>query len=507
MRRFEGLAASFRWVALSLALAAVGGAAVAQPTCTPENTLVAATIDTPVNMDPAFAELYASMQVYQNIFAKIVQIGVDYTIQPDIAQSWTQESETSWLFELVENATFHNGDPVTAEDVKYSIDRILDPELGASNAVFIAPITGVEVVDDYTVRINVEEGWGGLLQALAAVGDVVSRRAIESSDPRLEPVGAGPYRMVEWVQGDHVLLARHEGFHGEPPRFECVEMRAIAEDSVRLTGLTTGQFDWIEQVPLQRAEALKNDPSVGFHPGGPYLPDVVLLNNSRPPFDDVRVRQAVAWALDRDAIANIVFFGQAVPATEAVSELSPLYTGIDPYAEGPDLDRARQLIEEAGATGARVVFAGQPQVATAFRTGQLMQEQLRQIGLDVEIVSYEPAQWFEALATGNFDFTITFWSATLDPEHAYYPLLHSESAWNFARFANDDVDAALEAFRYTSDPDARAEAYRDLIEVLGEQVPMLFTINKSINYWTAPELTGATPRPSLELRFDLVRPE
>lgn len=494
-------------LALATLAALTIGLAQAQPVCTPENTLVAATIDMPVNMDPAFAELYASMQVYQHIFAKVVEADVDYSIRPNIADSWTQDSETAWTFNLVRNATFHNGDPVTAHDVKYSIDRVLDPDLGASNAVFIAPITGVEVVDDYTVRIEVEEGWGGLLQALAAVGDVVSQRAIEAADPRLEPVGAGPYQMVNWVQGDHILLARHEGYHGTRPHFDCVEMRAVAEDAVRQTGLLTGEFGWVEQVPLQRAEALKNEPAVAFHEGGPYLPDIVLLNNSRPPFDDVRVRQAVAWALDREAIANIVFFGQAVPATEAISDRSPLFTGIDPYADGPDLERARALVEEAGAVGARVVFAGQPQVATAFRTGQLMQEQLRQIGLEVEIVSHEPAQWFEALATGNYDFTITFWSATLDPEHMYYPLLHSQSPWNFGRFASDAVDEALETFRYSSDPAARAEAYRLLIEAVAEEVPMVFTINKMINYWTAPGLTGATPRPSLELRLDLIRPE
>ena len=497
---------ALKTIALAGALALFGATAQAQQ-CTPENTLVAATIDMPVNMDPAFAELYASMQVYQHIFAKVVEIDVDYTIHPNIAQSWTQDSETAWTFELVRDATFHNGDGVTAHDVKYSIDRVLDPEVGASNAVFIAPITSVEVVDDYTVRIHVEEGWGGLLPALAAVGDVVSQRAIEEADPRLEPVGAGPYRFVDWVQGDHVLLARHEGYHRDAPYFDCVEMRAVSEDVVRQTGLVTGEYDWIEQVPLQRAEALKDDPSIGFHEGGPYLPDIVLFNNSRAPFDDVRVRQAVAWALDRQTIADIVFFGQAVPATEAISDLSPMFTGIDPYADGPDLERARALIEEAGATGARVVFAGQPQVATAFRTGQLMQEQLRQIGLEVEIVSYEPAQWFEALFTGNFDFTITFWSATIDPEHAYYPLLHSASPWNFARFGSDTVDEALETFRYTSDPEARQEAYRRVIEAVADEVPMLFTINKQINYWTAPELTGATPRPSLELRLDLVRPE
>jgi peptide/nickel transport system substrate-binding protein len=489
---------------LGLTLSASG---YSQTQCGPDNTLVTATIDKPVNMDPAFSELYASMQVYQNVFAKLVSMDTDYSINPDLASHWEQESETEWTFYLVQNATFHNGEPVSAHDVKYSIDRIKDPELGASNAVFLQPVTGVEVVDDYTVKIYVEEGWGGLLPTLALVGEVVSERAINEADPRLNPIGAGPYEFVEWVPDDHVLLRRHEGYHGTPPDIDCIEMRAVSEDSVRLTGLLTGEFGWIEQVPLQRAEALKNDDSVRFHPGGPYLPDLIIFNNSRPPFNDVRVRQAVAWALDREAIANIIFFGQAVPATEAIPPVSPLYSGVDPYAGGPDLERARALIEEAGAVGTTVVFAGQPQVASAFRTGQILQEQLRQIGLNVEIQSHESSQWFQALAAGDFDFTVTFWSATADPEHAYFPLLHSTSPWNFARYANENVDAALEKFRYTSDPEARQEAYRELIAVVNEEAPILFTINKLINYWTTANIAGATPRPTLELRFDQLRRE
>lgn len=476
--------------------------AAAQLECTSENTLVAATIDKPVNMDPAFAELYASMQVYQNVFAKLVKMDESYSIQPDLAESWSQDSPTTWTFHLVQDATFHNGEPVTAEDVKYSIERIKDPELGASNAVFIKPITGVEVVDDYTVRIHVEEGWGGLLPALATSVEIVNEKAISDADPRLNPVGAGPYTFVEWVPDDHILLKRHEGYFGEQPAFDCIEMRAVSEDSVRLTGLLTGEFDWIEQVPLQRAESLKDDEQVAFHQGGPYLPDIILFNTSRPPFNDARARQAVAWALDREAIAQIVFFGQAVPATEAIPAESPMFCGADPYASGPDLEKARQLLEEAGAVGETVVFAGQPQVATAFKTGQLIQDRLRQIGLNVDIQSYESGQWFQALANGDFDFTITFWSATADPEHAYYPLLHSQSPWNFAQYQNERVDEALDTFLYTSDPEARKEAYCDVVEVVMEEAPILFTVNKLINYWTAPDIGGAQPRPTLELRFD-----
>lgn len=480
--------------------------AAAQIECNADNTLTAATIDKPVNMDPAFAELYASMQVYQHVFAKLVQMDETYQIQPDIAESWSQESPTSWLFELRQDATFHNGDPVTARDVKYSLDRVQDPDLGASNAIFITPITSVEVVDDYTVRINVEENWGGLLPALAAVSDIVSERAVTELEPRLEPVGAGPYRFEEWVPDDHITLVRHEGYHGPQPGFDCLVMRAIAEDTVRLTGLTTGELGWIEQVPLQMAEGLKTDERVAFAAGAPYLPDLILFNNSRPPFDDVRARQAVAWALDREAIRQLVFFGQAVAATEAIPPGHPLFSGVDPYADGPDLERARALIEEAGLTGTTVQFAGQPQVATAFKTGQLIQDQLRKIGLEVEINSYESGQWFEALATGNYDFTITFWSATADPEHIYYPLLKSDSPWNFGRYASERMDEALDAFRYAPTPEAREEAYDALIAVVQDEVPFIFTINKEINYWTAPDVTGAQPSPTLELNLESLRP-
>ncbi len=474
----------------------------AQTECTPENTLAAATIDKPVNMDPAFAQLYASMQVYQHVFAKLVQMDENYNIVPDIAESWTQESPTSWVFKLVQNATFHNGDPVTAKDVKFSIDRVQSPELGASNAIFITPITSVEVIDDYTVRINVEENWGGLLPALAMVSDVVSERGVSEHDPRLEPVGTGPYKFVEWVQDDHILLQRHEGYHGAQPGFECLNMRAIADDTVRLTGLNTGELGWVEQVPLQMAEQLKTDPSVKFNEGGPYLPDIILFNASKPPFDDARVRQAVAWALDREAIRQLVFFGQAVAATEAIPPTHPMFSGVDPYAGGPDLEKAKALLEEAGAVGATVEFAGQPQVATAFRTGQLVQDQLKKIGLNVEIKSYESGQWFEALATGNYNFTITFWSATADPEHIYYPLLKSDSPWNFGKFKSERVDEVLDAFRYAPTPEARKEAYDAMMEVIQDEAPLLFTINKEINYWTSPDISGATPYPTLELNLE-----
>ncbi len=127
--------------------------AVAQGTPKSGGTLIAATVDNPVNMDPAFAELYSSMQVYQNVFSKLVNLDRDNNVFPGLAKSWQQIDDSTWEFELVDNAYFHNDEHCTANDVKYTFERLFDPNLGAPNAVFFTPLEGVEVVDDYTFRI------------------------------------------------------------------------------------------------------------------------------------------------------------------------------------------------------------------------------------------------------------------------------------------------------------------------------------------------------------------
>ncbi len=506
---------------LLISLSIVGGTALAQPLlagtgvrvaraqgATPRRggTLVAATIDKPVNMDPAFSELYSSMQVYQNVFSRLVNLERDGTFSPNLARAWRQVDDTTWEFDLVDNAWFHNGEPFTANDVRYTFERLADPELGAANLVFFTPLDGVEVVDDTTVRFITEPNWGGLPAALAAFGDIVNQRAIEEHDPRLMPIGTGPFRFVEWVRDDFVELERWDRyFKPEQPYLDRVIFRAISDDTVRLTGLQTGELGWIEQVPLHRVDELREDPEIKANPDGEFFPDLFLLNTAQPPFDQVEVRQALQWALNRDAIAALVWQGQAAPSADPVSPSNPWYSGPGVYAGGPDLDRARALLAEAGyGDGLQIRFAAQPQVPTQPLVGQLLQQQLAPIGIDLEVQSFESARWFEELASQRYQITSTYWSATADPgEHCVLPLTHSQSPWNFSAFnQSPELDAALDALRFTVDPEARRTAYANVMALQQEQSPAVFQVNFKRTYWTQPNVYGVETVPTLELRME-----
>jgi len=460
---------------------------------------VFATVDKPVNMDPADAQLYSSMQVYQNIFSRLVEIQPDYSFVPGLAAKWTQEDEKTWTVDLVDNAVFHNGEPLTAEDVKFSFDRL--PK--HPNGIFVQAWKETEVLGKNRVRFHLAQPYGPVLATLAAISDMVNEKAVKAADPKLKPVGTGPYRMTQWVKDDHITLKRWDKFFKpNKPHLDEVVFRAIGDESVRLTGLQTGELDWIQRVPAQRVKELEGSDTISSSPGKPYLPDMVMFNCSKPPFDDPRVRQAVAWLIDRDEIVNIVWFGTAVAATEAVSPPSPWHSGQDPYEGGPDPAKAKALLRKAGQENLRITFAGQPQVATQVRTGEVLKSQLAKGDIDMRIQNYEPAQWFEQLATKKYDLTSTYWSATLDPAHLYFPVGYSKSPWNFPVNKSARIDAALEKFVFTTAEAARTSAYPAVVRAVAEEAPILFLTNEIQRYWTKENIHGATPLPSLEVRAE-----
>jgi peptide/nickel transport system substrate-binding protein len=460
---------------------------------------VLATVDKPVNLDPADGQLYSSLQVYQSIFASLLYVDKDHGFEPGLAHTWTQEDEKTWTFELVDNAVFHNGEPFTSADVAFTLERIKTHPLGTFTAAF----DRAEPMGKNKVRIHLSQPYGAVEATLAAIVSIVNEKGINSGDPKLNPVGCGPYRMAEWVQDDHITLERWDQyFKADKPYLDEVVFRAIGDDSVRLTGLQTGELDWIQRVPPQRVDELAGSKELVSSAGRPYNPDMIHLNCTKKPFNDPRVRQAIAWAIDRQEIVDLVWFNTAVAATEAVSEPSPWYSGVDPYEGGPDLDKARALLKEAGAEDLRVVFAAQPQVATQLRTGQVLQSQLKKIGIQLQIQSYEPAQYFEVLLGKKYDITTSYFSATLDPAHLYWPVLSSGAAFNFPGYSSKKADEALKRFTFSADKAEREKAYPEVVRIIAEDAPLIFLTNEIQRYWTKPDFVGSVPLPSLEIRAE-----
>jgi peptide/nickel transport system substrate-binding protein len=492
----------------SAAPGGVGRAATARfqdPPPVKGGTLVAATIDKPVNMDPAFAQLYSSMQVYQNVFNKLVYVDADYNVIPGLAQSWTQVDPTTYEFKLFQNVFFHNDEPFTSKDVAYSMERVLSPELAAPNAIFLQAVDHVETPDDYTARIVLKYPSGSFISDLCSVFEVVNKTAIETKDPKLEPVGTGPFKFTEWVQDDHITLERWEKYHvPDHPYLDKVIFKAIADDTVRLTGLQTNEMQWVMQVPLQKVEDLKSESDIKVTVGKPYLPDHFFLNCTKPPFDDVRVRQAIAWCIDRKQIVDVAFFGQADQATEPIYSGNPYFSGVNVWEGGPDYDKAKSLLQEAGVSDLKFTLDGQPQVPTQVKTAQVLQQQFQKAGIKMDIQNVDSATWFDRFASKVYDGTISYWSATIDPAQFIVPLLTSTSPWDFTGYASADMDAAITAFAQETDVEKRKEAYKAVIQKYQEDAPLIPLDNQLQQYWVRANVYGMTPLPSMEIRMEPV---
>jgi peptide/nickel transport system substrate-binding protein len=497
-----------QWIAGATAGAGftVLGARVARAQSAPKRggQLKVATVDKPVNMDPGYAQLYSSLQVYQNVFNKLVYVNDKGDFVPGLAKSWKQDNEKTWTFDLVTNAVFHNGEAMTTKDVVYTFNRLLDPANKLPMRVFFTPIQGVEAVGKSQVRFHMERPFGPFLAMLSQATEIVNEKAVKEKDPKLFPVGTGPFKLTEWVKDDHITLERWDKyFRPGKPYVDKVTFYAPSDDTVRLTGLQTGRYNWIQTVPPQRIPELQSARDIKASPGRPYFPFFLMLNASRPPLNDKRLRQAIAWALDRSEIVKLVYYTSHTPTAEPTPVPSPWGTDVNAHRGGPDLAKAKQLLADAGmGNGLNLTYMVKSQVPVLVKTGEILREQLKKVGINLDVQPLESGQYFEGLVGKKFDIAAAYWSVTVDPDMFYYPLQHSSSAWNFSGFKSEEGDKRLDAFRFTASAAARKKMYPELVRWFQEEGSLVIFSNEIQRYWMKPNVQGSAPLSSLELRFE-----
>src|SRR5262245_43983771 len=223
--------------------------------------LRAALTGEPDVLDPATSSIYTGAQVYEGIFSKLIDMDASGNFVPDLATSWTQVDPKTWKFELVGNATFHNGEPFTSADVKYTFERILDPKTASAYAGLYAQIESVDASDPAVAVFHLKSSFGPFLTNLATNGEIVNKKAIVTGDAARSPVGTGPFKFVEWVQGDHITLEKNATyFKSGLPHLDKVTFRFLPVDQSRIDALAAGELDWLDAVPLQQVATLKDDP-------------------------------------------------------------------------------------------------------------------------------------------------------------------------------------------------------------------------------------------------------
>ncbi len=467
-------------------------------------TLNVALTGQPDQFDPATSTVYTSVQIYDNIFDNLIQMNPQGNFMPKLATRWRQLDPKTWEFDLVHNAVFHNGEHFTAHDVAYTINRILNPTTGSSQIADFNQIQRVEVVDNYTVRFHLKAPYGPLLTSLAIGAYIQNEKAVTTLDPRRHPVGTGPFAFKEWITNDHITLVRNPHYwQPGSPYVDRIVFRGSPVDESRLAALQSGEFNWVDAVPLQDVKKLRGSKNpIYLTSSNAGNPDFLGMVVDKPPFNNKKLRQAIAWAVDKRAILEVAYFGVGEVGSQEVGSGSQFYTADDPYRHGPDLTKAQQLVKEAGySNGLTIEYLGLPQYPELLKTGEILKEQLAQIGITMTITQLEVTVWVKRLTQRQYQITSIYAAGTVDPDTFYSEELTRNGPYNFSGYSNPRLDALIQQARQNTDINQRKALYSRVRQVVWDDAPYIFVHYETLNYAMNPHVSGTQIVPTLQLFF------
>ncbi len=361
----------------------------------------------PPNLDPtAGAAAAIDEVVYSNVFEGLTRFNSSGEVIPGLARTWDiSEDGLTYVFHLVSGATFHDGTSFDAEDVKFSLDRARGEDSTNAKKNIFEGIESVEVVDAATVRITLSAPDGLFLWQMAK-GDSVIVAPETAGDNATNPVGTGPFSFVDWVQGDNIELAKYDGYWGNEVALDSVTFKFIADPTAAFAAMMAQDVDAFPNFPAPETLAqLDADPRFSVVVGATEGETILSTNNTNPPLDDVRVREAIAHAIDRQAIIDGAMFGYGTPIGTHFNPSNPNYLDL---TEQSNYDPAKSiaLLAEAGVTDLVLQFK-LPPPSYARRGGEIIAAQLRAVGIETEITNVEWAQWLDDVyKQKNYDLTI-----------------------------------------------------------------------------------------------------
>ncbi len=516
-----------------LAAAVVGGIFVFARSGPPrDETLVYRLKTDAPSLDPAHLRDTTASTVAQCIFDGLVeQDPLTLEVVPQLATHWEEsDDKTVYTFHLRKGITFHNGREVTAEDFKYSMERVLDPATAANQRWVLEEIKGadtfkgkpgqhvegIEVLDPYTLRITLERPFAPFLAMLSMeAASPVPREHVEKwgEDIAAHPMGCGPYRFVKWKKDAVILLERFDDYWGDKAGIKYIKFKVVFEESVALSKYLNGDFDILPEMPPNRKQDLLRDypdearlwPILGVY--------YIGFNHTKPPFKgNVKLRQAFNYAVNKKAICDVLLEGIPQPARGV---LPPGFEDtFDETLEGYpyDPDKARALLEEAGYPNGD----GLPAITLQFNQSEdharvctAIQNNLRDIGVNVRLKNLEWAAHLDSMQKHEPLLFRSGWLADVaDEDNFLYVLLHTDIEANYGGYSNPEYDTLIERARHSIDPEERRELYRTANRSIVEDAAWLFVywyrdvilIKPYVEGWTLP-LQGDFRMPLHKLRF------
>ncbi len=437
-------------------------------------------------LDPGF--LKENAQVVDNIYDRLVMRDEEMNLVPGLATEWSQVNDTTWEFKLREGVKFHNGEDFNADAVKYSIDRVIDPEANSPTYSYIKTVESVEVIDEYTVYVHTTTA-DPLIPARFCryPTEIVPPKYTEEVGQQglsENPVGTGPYKFVSWTKDEQVVLEANEDYWDGAPEVKKVIFRSIPETSTRVSALITGEIDIA--VGVTPDEVSRIESSDGIHlstveAGGNTV--YVGLKCEEAPFDNKLVRQAMNYAIDVDAIVTNILGGAAKVTDNIIGEKDFGYSEpLDGYEYNPE--KAKELLAEAGyPDGFSCTVDTVNWYLKCDDVAQAIAAYLGQVGITVTVNPVESSVYRTSVPSGEQSpMYFLGWSSTntLDADAAIYSVLHSSDS--YSTYNNPEIDAKLDEARSCMDETKRAELYSEIEKTVLEEAPRIFLYKENKYY-------------------------
>ena len=448
-------------------------------------------------LDPHQTTFISACAIHNNIYNGLLKItspdGKGVEFKPELAREWEIQGDRIHVFRLNKGVTFHDGQPCTAAEVKASLERVKDKAQSPIHAWKLELLEHIETPDSQTVKLHFAKPYPFLRVALTGstgrAGTIVSVKAANEKGKAFgrNPVGTGPFKFVEWKEGDYILLEKNPNYWesdggNKLPYLDKVMIKFIIEPSTLVAAVKTGEVDGINSVSPQFVSDLRRDPKLNVLTavGGNWR--CMHFNLAKEPFSDKALRKAVTFALDRKEIVDRVEFGEAIVAHGPISP--PMGSFYDPAFETGkngqyfDLEQAKALMKQSKhASGVDVTLLSNNS-GTAPRQCEVMQAQLAKIGVRVKIeLADSPTFRRRWLQERQWDLVQLQWDADLDPDETLYPELHSSEAWNAGKWVNKDFDRAVESARAEADNKKRKKFYDDAVKAIVEDAPVAIVLH------------------------------
>jgi peptide/nickel transport system substrate-binding protein len=453
-------------------------------------TLTVALSSSVNTLDPTQAQVVGTdVSIAAHLYSSLVARNADSKLVGVLAEKWYPEGDATWVFDLKPGIAFANGEALDASVVKWNIDRIRNPETKSRNRSWFDPVTDVEVVSPTQVKIHTKGAYPTLPDQLSMLF-FLSPKWVEAHNPATDVLGTGEFRLRKYVPGDRLELIRNEAYKGPTSAFDTIVFKVIPEPAARVAAISAGEADLAFDIPLEEVDRLKKSgrAQAGWVASSRSM--VVRLNTGKAPFlDNVKLRQALNYAVDKQAIVDGLLGG--LGTVSACQIMTPAYFGynpdLKPYPHDPE--KARQLVKDSGLPAGTPIELQVPmgRYFMASEISQIVAAQLQEVGLNAVIREYDFSSWVQPYARGDMGPMTLMGQAwpTLDAD-GQLGLYMSKNVT--AYFKNPAFDAELAAGRTTNDPAKRLGHYKTATEIMCDQAPVIFLFAQPFTYATSPRV-------------------